>query len=641
MPLPESFFAPMTPIRGRHINRNCALEWLPGSGFTPTDGNIRPTASQQALRASARVILLIAVFILSARLIQLQIVRAGSYRVQAEQNRVRLERIAAPRGRILDRNGVALVDNSPNFSLVITPIDLPPPGMEFERILATAARFLALPVDTIREAITKAEKTPREASVLVDQLPNDQAIATTIAVKNLPGFSVIPRASRVYRDPEALALVVGYMSKVSDQDLSSSPGAYSRIDMVGRSGLERQYEDVLRGQPGQRRVERNSSNAYQRVIANEDPVPGTDIVLGIDEALQNTLSNDLSVAVSKLHSTGGAAIAIDPRNGEIRALVSTPSFNPNDFFRGFKPGEYEALSQNENHPFLNRVISAEYPSGSTIKPVFAAGALDAGIITSSTTVISTGGIRIGQWFFPDWKAGGHGATNVTKALAESVNTFFYTIGGGNEAFKGLGIRRLTETARSFGFGGRLGIDLPGERSGFLPSPEWKQDVKGEPWYIGDTYHFAIGQGDELVTPLQIAAMTAAVANGGILYQPHLVHAYQQGNQTSLTAPVILNQRAATAETLDIVREGMRQGVQSGSSRAMLSLPVTSAGKTGTAQIGGTTQTHAWFTAFAPYDNPELAITVIVERGGEGNAVALPIARNGFATYFQEQAIDSQ
>jgi penicillin-binding protein 2 len=631
MPPPDGIFTPIQKIRNRRLNRGTVSEWLPGTGLTPTDTNVRSTLGVRDIHLWVRLGLLLILCGLGIRLVHLQIVQASTYRDKAERNRVRLERITAPRGLILDRTGVPLVENTPNFSVTMTVADLPPQGPEREKVLNETARVLAKPRSELDAFVAEADSTPRDARVLVEKLPEDQAIATTIAFQNLPGLAVIPRTSRTYHDPNAIAAVVGYMGKVTDRDLAE--GVYSRIDMVGRTGLERQYESELRGQPGQRRVERNSTNTELRVIASQAATPGRDIVLGIDAKLQRALAEALAESVAKTRSPGGAAVAIDPRNGEIRALVSLPSYDPNAFFSGFAPGAFEALLNDPRHPFLNRAISGEYPSGSTIKPVVAAAGLDAGVITPSTTVPSTGGIRIGKWFFPDWKAGGHGATNVVKALAESVNTFFYMIGGGAEDFTGMGIRAMVDAVRKFGFGSPLGIDLPGEASGFLPSPEWKEEAKGERWYIGDTYHFSIGQGDLLVTPLQIANATAAIANGGTVYEPHLLHAFRRDGQEEIVQPRILSSAAARSSSLATVREGMREGVLSGSSRVLQALSVTAAGKTGTAQASGSDLTHAWFTSFAPYEQPELVITVIVERGGEGHAAALPVARSGYDAYF--------
>ncbi|MBI3626654.1 penicillin-binding protein 2, partial [Candidatus Uhrbacteria bacterium] len=251
----------------------------------------------------------------------------------------------------------------------------------------------------------------------------------------------------------------------------------------------------------------------------------------------------------------------------------------------------------------------------------------------NTTVNSVGGLHVNQWFFPDWKIGGHGYTNVTKALAWSVNTFFYMLGGGYQNFRGLGVSKIIRYAKSFGFGSPLGIDLPGERPGFLPTPEWKEQTQQEPWYIGDTYHLAIGQGGLLVTPLQLTVATAAVANGGTVYKPHLVRAFKTETSTTPVNPEILSHDFIAPANLAVVRQGLRETVTYGSARVMSSLPVAVAGKTGTAQWNTHKDPHAWFVGFAPYANPEIVITVLIEEGGEGSTVSVPVAQDFLSWYF--------
>jgi penicillin-binding protein 2 len=267
--------------------------------------------------------------------------------------------------------------------------------------------------------------------------------------------------------------------------------------------------------------------------------------------------------------------------------------------------------------------------------VISIAALEEKIIDERTSFLSTGGIRIGQWFFPDWKAGGHGITDVRKAIAESVNTFFYYIGGGYQDFIGLGVEKIVKYAKLFGLGAQSGIDLPGESAGFLPTEEWKEKVKGEAWYIGDTYHMAIGQGDVLVTPLQVANYTAVFANGGKLYRPHLVKEILSGNDKPIreveTVPV--RENFVSNYNMNIVRQGMRQTVTGGSARSLSTLPVTVAGKTGTAQWSSQKANHAWFTGFAPYENPQIIITVLVEEGVEGSTISVPIAKEVLEWYF--------
>jgi penicillin-binding protein 2 len=322
-------------------------------------------------------------------------------------------------------------------------------------------------------------------------------------------------------------------------------------------------------------------------------------------------------------------------------MVSIPSYDNNKFSQGIKAEDYEAILNDEENPMLNRAISGIYPSGSIIKPVIAAAGLDQGVISEDTTINDPGEIKIGEWVFPDWK--NHGIVDVKKAIAVSCNVFFYAIGGGWENIKGLGVDLIDQYLDRFGFGKTSGIELTGEAEGNIPTPEWKEEVKGEPWYLGDTYHLAIGQGDFLVTPLQMANALVGIANGGTLYKPHFVSKVidPEGNTVKeFDAEVLSDSLVDNDYSIEVVRQGMRQSVDSdtGSSRQLQDLPVSAGGKTGTAQYDASDleRYHAWFTAFAPYDNPEIAIVVLVEKGGEGNEVAEPVANEILKYYFENK-----
>jgi penicillin-binding protein 2 len=306
--------------------------------------------------------------------------------------------------------------------------------------------------------------------------------------------------------------------------------------------------------------------------------------------------------------------------------VSLPPFDSNAFVDGIDPVLYHRLLDDPNLPLIHRAIAGEYPSGSVFKPVVAYAALAEGIISEQTTVMSRGGLSVGPWFFPDWKAGGHGLTDVKKAIADSVNTFFYMVGGGYESMAGLGVDRITSTARLFGFGQKTGISLTGEADGFLPSSAWKEEAKGERWYVGDTYHLAIGQGDLLVTPLQMAVATAMIANDGRRLTPNLIEgvdgyasSYAPPKQPEVDPTIHL-------DALRVVREGMRRTVTHGTARSLQDLPFAVAGKTGTAQTPKEGKTHAWFTGFAPSEDPQIAVVVLLEDAGEGSEFATPVAR---------------
>ena len=398
--------------------------------------------------------------------------------------------------------------------------------------------------------------------------------------------------------------------------------------------LEKTYEKDLRGEYGEKAIEVDALGKEKNIIKVFPPVVGKNLVLTINLEYQKKLEEFLTGQLKASQKQKAVAILMDPHNGEILALVNWPSFNNNFFASGISNEDYEKLINDDNDPLFPRAWSGLYPSGSTIKPLYAAAALNERVIDKNTSFLSDGGIRVDKWFFPDWKAGGHGVTSVRKAIAESVNTFFYYIGGGYQNFSGLGLEKIITYLQKFKFGEKLGIVLPGEAMGFIPSREWKLKTKKEQWYIGDTYNLSIGQGDLLVTPLQIASLTAAIANGGKIFQPHLVLEFSD-NITKKTNKIEIKTLATNLipdEYLKVVREGMRQTVTSGSAQSLANLPITVAGKTGTAQWSQNKENHAWFTCFAPYEKPELVLTVLVEEGGEGSSIAVPIARQ-FLTWF--------
>ncbi len=576
--------------------------------------------------------------IISFRTAFLQVVKGDEYREAAEENRIRITEIKAPRGIIYDRHGTALTHNIPNFVLSFVPGDLPENDDDKTALLNQINQILQTDIETLWQTINEAPAHTFKSYVLQDHIPYEKALLLRIATSDLPGFNISISTFREYISSQYFSHILGYMGKITEQEIEEYPG-YSYDDYLGKSGIELYYEDTLRGEHGKKEIEVNSLGKESKIITETEPVSGTNVVLTIDSDLQNTLGQAIDDLTAQSNSiTGAAAIAMDPNNGQILALASAPSFDSNRFTLGLSSEEYNEVIKNPKQPLFNRAISGEYPSGSTIKPLIALAGLEEGVITDKTTVLSTGGIRIGQWFFPDWKAGGHGVTDVRKAIAESVNTFFYAVGGGYEDIEGLGVSKIKSYLELFGLNSNLGIDLPGESSGFLPTKEWKKETKGENWYIGDTYHLSIGQGDLLVTPLQVANYTSIIANGGTYYQPTLLHSYTDSKNNILenNNPEIIRNNFIEKQYYQDVQQGLRDGVLYGSSISLSNLPFSVAGKTGTAQFNNQDDTHAWFTCYAPYENPEIVITVMVENGGEGHATALPIARQGLLNWFNHE-----
>ena len=573
----------------------------------------------------------------------LSVVRGDYYSELAEGNRIRVERIEAKRGVIYDRVGRPLVRNTANFLLYFIPADLPKEKQEQEKIIQRVSDYLGnITADEITNFLSKIKPGSLESYqplFIADNIDYEKAMTLYLAADNMPGVILTNKTRREYNlFSLSLSHILGYTGKVNDAELAKFGQEYLPIDYIGKTGIENFWENEMKGLNGKKQVEVDALGKEKKIINQEPGEDGHNLVLSIDIELQKKLEESIINTLLKLSLNKACAIALDPNNGEILAMVNFPSYNNNDFARGMTQAEYENIALHPDQPLFNRCISGEYPSGSVIKPVVAAAALEEGIINENTSFLSTGGIRIDKWFFPDWKAGGHGLTNVRSAIANSVNTFFYYIGGGYQDFVGLGLDRMVRYEKLFGLNAQTGIDLLGEANGFLPTKEWKLQIKDEQWYIGDTYHLAIGQGDLLVTPLQVADYTAVFANGGTLYRPHLIKQILNNQDQSIgeveNKPI--RENIVSEKNIEIVRQGMRQTITQGSAQSLQSVPVAVAGKTGTAQWSSTKNNHAWFTGFAPYDNPQIVMTILIEQGGEGSSVAVPIANEVLSWYFSRK-----
>ncbi len=597
--------------------------------------------------------LLICIFlsfaILWGRLAYVQLVRGSYYRERADINSERFVSIPSERGIIYDRNHISLTQNIPNFSLAISPQDLPRNVEQLQKVSIRLAELTTKPQQEIYDTLNdfRSNKNKYRSLVIQENLDYEAALLFQIDASDLPGVHIERGSKRLYYETfssstpllpsvstspnlESLSHVLGYLGKVNQSELTSLENkGYLLSDTIGKNGIEKQYEEYLRGTYGRQRVEVDTSGRQQVVLAEEAPIPGNHLILSLDIQIQSKLEEIMRGYLQKFDKQKAVAVAMNPQTGEILAMVSLPTFDNNDFSGGITKDAYKNYIENKDLPLFNRAISGVYPSGSTIKPAIAAAALQEGIINAKTSVRSTGGIQVGPWFFPDWKAGGHGNTDVRKSLAESVNTFYYTIGGGNGNIVGLGVDRIDSYLQLFGIGNSLGIDLPGEAAGFVPNRQWKEDTKKERWYIGDTYNLSIGQGDLLVTPLQIASLTAVVANGGTLYQPHLMKALMDpiSKQESPFKNTVLRSNFINPAYFSTIRLGMRDCVLAGSCRRLASLPIAVAGKTGTAQWNTNKENHAWFSSFAPFENPQIVLTVLVEEGREGSETAVPIAND--------------
>ena len=627
-----------------HLKDGYRLDWTE-QVFLPASSDKATVGQNFNFNYLPKIIFVLALFmaIILARVAWLQIIKGDYYYNLAEGNRIRIARIEANRGIIYDSSNRPLVRNVANFLLYFVPADLPENEQEKRSIIELLSQILGTlspaDIENILTAVKPKSLESYQPLFVTDNIEYNKAMLLYLESDKMPGVYLSNKTKREYNlSSLSLSHILGYTSKINQAELDKYDSEYLPIDYIGKTGIENFWENELKGQSGKKQIEVDALGKEKKIINQLAGADGHNLVLSIDIDLQKKLEETITNALKKSKLNKACAIALDPNNGEILALVSLPSYNNNLFARGITNDEYQALVSHPDQPLFNRCTSGEYPSGSTIKPVLAAAALEEGIINENTSFISTGGLRIGEWFFPDWKVGGHGVTNVRKAIAESVNTFFYYIGGGYGDFVGLGIDRMVRYEKIFGLGKQTGIDIIGEAKGFLPTKDWKETIKGERWYVGDTYHAAIGQGDITVTPLQVANYTAVFANGGLLYRPHFIRQVLSSDDKIIRQvdhkPIKSN--VVSSENIKIVREGMRQTVAAGSARSLASAPVAVAGKTGTAQWSSNKPNHAWFTGFAPYDKPQIVITILIEQGGEGSSVAVPIAREVLEWYFSNK-----
>lgn len=615
----------------------------------PEEGGMIPTAqSDEMLGVTVKKSQLNIVFIVFssviilffARSFYLQLSLGDDLRALAEENRIQAIELKPERGFIFDRNNNILVKNEPHFVLEVTPGYLEKGNNKRNDLYLFLSKILNIGAGDVKKIIEMMDQNSVKPEILLENIAYEDAIRAKIQSEKFPGLFVGIETKRKYLHENAMSLshVLGYVGRIQEKEFIEKNSYYSLTDFKGLTGVESFYEESLRGVKGKEEIEVNSVGKVIRKISYQKPLPGKNLTMTIDLEIQKKLEESIRRGLSKTNSKRAAGVALDPRTGEILALVSLPAYDNNLFSQGLSKAQLQKYSDDPDQPLFNRILTGQYPSGSTFKLIVGLAALEEDIINKNTTIQSVGGLKINQWFFPDWKAGGHGPTNITKALAESVNTFFYYVGGGYNNFLGLGVEKINYYGSLAGLGKKTGIDLPGESRGLLPSPEWKIKQKNERWYIGDTYHLAIGQGDILVTPLQVALWTSVIANGGTLSIPHLLKAIYDPEKNSLKKiePKIVMKEKFKKENLAIIQEGMRAVITRGSAQSAFSLPIKIAGKTGTAEWSDKKNTHAWFTSYAPYENPTIVLAILIEEGGEGSSVAVPIA-NDFYGWWSKYA----
>ena len=537
---------------------------------------------------------LVAFFLLFVRLFHLQIVEGKVNKNLADGNRIQIRVIYAPRGVIFDRNGEILAANSPAFRLM-------------------------------EEGSKKTKLISREEALGLEVKQDEKFY--NLEIDNV----------RVYPKGEAFAHVLGYVGEISrEQSQQEEYKGYQLGDRIGKSGIEQTYEKFLKGIDGGEIIEIDSKGDKLRTLRTNPPIPGRNIYLNVDASLQQRIYALTLETVKKVKSCCAAAIASEPKTGAILALISIPAFDPNIFTSKADDSAIEQIFRSSTFPLLNRVIAGTYPPGSTYKILSSLVALSSGKVTPNTTIIDNGVVNLGTFKFTNWYFTQYGRTegpvNLTKALKRSNDTYFYEIG------RIVGEEPLFDISRKLKLGTTLGIDLPSEVTGLVPSNEWKRQAMGDVWYPGDTLHLYIGQGFLLTTPLQILGMTNFIAASGNLYKPFLVDKITIGEQTQTQfQPELLVSGLIPSENIEQVKRGLEEVTKDGGTAwPFLNFPIQTAGKTGTAEYGEVSgKTHAWYTGYAPSNDPQISITVLVEGGGEGSSVASPIVKEAFRWFFSE------
>ncbi len=570
---------------------------------------------------------------LAGRMYQLQVLESNRYKTLADDNRINMQLLPPPRGRIFDRFGQPLAINQLNYRLVIVPEQ----AGELERSLAALSNLIPIETRDRERILREARRKRKFVPITVrENLTWEEVSRIEVNAPDLPGTMIDVGQTRHYLAGEETAHIIGYVGAVSEKELEGDPVLALPGFRIGKNGAEKIFETALRGMAGSRQVEVNAFGRIIRELRRDEGQPGDDHVLTIDMGLQE-------YANARIREKSAAAVVIDVHSGELLAMASVPSFNPNSFTTGISHTEWDALMANTRFPLTNKAISGQYSPGSTFKMTVALAALDGGIMNPNQEVFCPGFVELGNRRFHCWKRGGHGRMNMNSAIAQSCDVYFY------EVSKRIGVDGIAAMARRFGFGEKLGIELPSERKGLVPTRDWKLAVHGVPWQKGETLNIGIGQGFLLTTPLQLAIMTARIANGGIAVLPKLVRETQRSGQRLPDRREPFPSMGLSAAHLAIVQKGMADvtNSQRGTAyRARIEEPgMAMAGKTGSVQVKLITKAerehgvpknedrpwkdrdHALFVGYAPVDAPRYAVSIVVEHGGGGSKVAAPIARD--------------
>lgn len=602
----------------------------------------RKEAHLFSVRANIALILVVLGFlIIGWHIFDLQIRQHPNFVTLSDRNRIAIRPIPPVRGLIYDRNGVILADNQVTYSLEITPEQVP----NLDDTLTQLQSLLAFDdehIENFREALVTSRRF--EKVTLLARLTEAQRARFEVNRHRFPGVSVEGHLTRHYPYGALFVHVIGYVGRITQDDMQSlNIENYRGTRHIGRTGLEKYYESVLHGKVGHQEVEITARGRIVRTLNTHPSQPGSDLHLAIDYRLQR-------LATQLLQNHRGALVALDPRTGEVLALVSMPAYDPNAFVTGISTRAFQQLIQSADRPLFNRAIRGKYPPGSTIKPMLGLAGLEYGVISPTYTINDLGWFqlpgeerRFRDW---NWKQGGHGRVDLSKAIRVSCDTFFYDL-----AVK-LGIDRIHESMAWFGFDAPTGLDVYEESQGLLPSREWKRRTRHLPWFPGETVNVGIGQGFWTTTPIQLANATAVLANRGTHFQTRFVHAISHQGKRNVLPPV-LSEKQVTAhpENMAVILRAMRDVNTKGTgARAFANAPFSSAGKTGTAQlisigqdeeyeaenIDARLRDNAMYVGFAPFESPTIAVAVVVENQGHGGKVAAPIAREVMAAWLSMQ-----
>jgi len=588
------------------------------------------------LRLTGAILCVTAAFVvLFLRLFYLQVIDGEELRRLSENNCIRLQNIDPPRGLIFDRNGKLLVDNRASFDLSIILKDAKP----IEDTINKLSRYTKTSSEEIQSKIARSKGISNYKPVLLKQdIGRNVLAAIEVHKYDLPGVCIDVKPRRHYINKQSAAHLIGYLSEINAGELKS--GKYpdcEQGDFIGKFGAEKAYEQYLRGKRGGRQVEVNANGQVVRILKAVDTRPGFDTYVTIDQLLQKQ-------AEKLLEGLAGAVVAMEPGTGRLLAMASSPAFDQNDFVSGMSHEQWGALISNPLKPMSNKAVQGEYPPASTFKIVTAIAGLEEGVIDEDTTIFCPGFYKFGNRVYQCWKKGGHGSVNVISALAESCDTFFYQVG------QKLGIDRLAWYAKAFGLGSPTGINLDHEAPGLVPTAAWKKRQTGIPWQAGETLSVAIGQGYNLVTPLQMAGLISAIGNGGDRYRPLILKKIvtSTGKVVRKGKTQVIGKLPASPKTMELVRKGLWEVVNGnqGTARGVRVAGIDISGKTGTAQIFSRKtdevereediamhlKSHAWFVAYAPSDDPVIAVAVVVEHGEHGSSSAGPIAKELIRTY---------